>query len=336
MIAANRVIPVLLVLALLVAGVGPGCAKARERWRARLNPPEPEPARMIEPSIENLSAAEEGLELIVWTANDPDHRVGRALRDYAESVPPVPPEDAARWARLGLRLIAVPAEDLESLLLTCPPVSPLQRQRFGQVPRWTPLVRGPQLPDALPGPDGRPLPGGRPRLIARSWVEPQITGGVRRDVVRTELGVQIEHARRQTMLADPEIERSIADEGHILHALLTTHVGTGREALLLVAENPDTNWAELPQPAPTPVPSSDADDPAEDAPRTPPPAPAPPRQRTLGEWMLSSPSIPAQGDRPTIPARKVFVVFLPRLRSVSTPDVLREHVPTPPPMAGDR
>ncbi len=316
-----RIIPILVAAALL--GAAPGCAKARERWRTRFNPPEPEPARMIEPTIENLSAAEQGLEVIVWTANDPDHRVGRLLRDYAEGAPPVPPEDAARWAAVGLRLLAVPAEDLEALLLACPPITPLQRQRFGQVPAWTPLVRGPQLPDALPGPDARPLPGGRPRLIARSWVEPRITAGRRHDIVRTELGIQIEHQRRQPLMADPGAERSIADEGHILHALLTVHAGTGREALVLVAEDPDTDWAELPPPAPPVQASTDPDNPDEEAPAPLPPAP--PRQRTLGEWMLSSPAIPAQGGgRPGAPARKVFVIFLPRLRATTAP------MPVPP------
>lgn len=314
-------------LAAAFAASGTGCAKARERWRARFNPPEPEPARMIEPSVENLSAAEEGLEIIVWTTNDPDHRVGRALREYAESAPPVPPADAALWAGVGLRLISVPAADLEALLHACPPVSPLQRQRFGQVPIWTPLVRGPQVPDGLPGPEARPLPGGRPRLIARSWVEPRITDNQRHDVVRTELGVQIEHARRQTLMADPTIERSIADEGPILHALLTAHTVTGLEALVLVAEQPGADWSEIPEPAPpTPPPS---DEQAED-PESPPPSPieaAPARQRTLGERMLSSPPIPPQGERPAIPARKVIVVFLPRLRSAPGADPLPGATP---------
>lgn len=130
----SSIIPVLLVLAMLCAS-GVGCAKSRERWRARLNPPEPEPTRMIETGTGNLSAAEEGLEIIVWTANDPDHRVARTLREYAQGPSPVLPEDAARWAGIGIRLVAVPVEDLESLLLACPPVSPLQRQRFGQVPQ---------------------------------------------------------------------------------------------------------------------------------------------------------------------------------------------------------
>jgi hypothetical protein len=325
----GRTIPLMLALTLLGVTMVPGCAKARERWRARLNPPEPEPARMIEPNIEDLSAAEEGLEIIVWTTNDPDHRVGRALREFAESAPPVPTEDAARWARVGLRLVAVPAQDLESLLSACPPVSPLQRQRFGQIPAWTPLVRGPQLPESLIGPDGRPMPGGRPRVIARSWIEPQITENERRDVVRTELGVQIEHARRQNLLTDPGMERTIADEGHVLHALLTTHIGQGRSAMVLVAENPETDWNELPEPA-APPPESATDSPTESSGTdgsvqdpslpAPPAAASPPRQRTLGEWMLSSPAFPAQDGRPAIPPRKVFIVFLPRVRSVPSVD----------------
>ncbi len=336
MTARRRAIPPLLAGLLLAAAPAPGCAKAREGWRARLNPAEAEPARMIETSAENLSPAEEGLEIIVWTSNDPDHRVARALRAYAAGTPPVPPEDAAVWARVGLRLLEVPADDLESLLAACPPVSPLQRQRFGQIPVWTPLVRGPQTPDGLPGPDGRALPGGRPRLIARSWVEPQIAGDQRRDVVRTELGVQVEQGRRQSLLADPGLERSIADEGPILHALLTTHTGRGRVAMVLVAEQPGLDWADLPDPLPDALPDgSGSPDPAPPTTPTPTPTPTPvapgpvpaasvpPRPRSLGEWMLSSPAFPAAEGRPPVPARKVFVVFLPRLRSVSpAPDVV--------------
>lgn len=311
MTRARAIIPALAAALLLPAALpAAGCAKARERWRARFDPPEPEPTRLIEPTDPGLSAAEEGLEIIVWTADDAGERVGLALRDFAEAPPPVEPEVARRWREAGLRLIAVPPHELDALLVRCPPVSPIQRHRFGQFPRWTPLVRGPRTPPGLTDPDGLPLQAGRPRLIARSWVEPDLSLGRHRRVVRTELAVQIEGERRTGLYTDPPAERSIADAGPVLAALRAAHLGVGDEALVIVAESPLVDWSELPEPPPpgaeTPADGADA------APEDAKPEQAPPR--SLGEWMLSSPRIPAERGRASIPPRKVFVVLLPRLR----------------------
>ena len=272
----------------------------------------PEQARMIEPRVPGLTAAEEGLEVIVWTADDTDHRIARALAPLVTPESGLSASLTESWQRIGLRVVQVPADQLEALLAACPPVSPLQRQRFGQLPFWTPIVRGPQLPAGTPGPGGRVLEPGRPRLIARSWIEPDLSSGQRRDTVRTEFTLQIEHARRPLLMADPDAERSIADEGTVLDTLLATHTGAGTHALVLIAEDPRTDWTQLPEPAPTPGPDAEV---ATIPPSPPPPAPSnTARPRTMGEWMLSSPAIPGRDGGPPTPPRKVFVILLPRLR----------------------
>ncbi len=299
--------PVLVPMLLAAAFVAIGCAGGARGPQAA-----PEPARMIEPRVPGLTSAEEGLEVIVWTADDTDHRAARALAPLVAAEPAVSGTLAEDWQRIGLRLVLVPADQLETLLTACPPVSPLQRQRFGQLPFWTPIVRGPQLPPGTPGPGGRTLEPGRPRLIARSWIEPDLSTGQRREIVRTEFTLQIEHARRPLLMADPDTERSIADEGAVLGTLLATYAGTGTHALVLIAEDPEIDWAKLPQPASAAEPSSE--DGASPTPAAPTP-PVMPRQRALGEWMLSSPAIPARDGRPATPPRKVFVILLPRLRA---------------------
>lgn len=342
-------VPAVLILALLAGLVLPGCARARERWKARFNP-DPEPVRLIEPNSPELSPADLGLEVVVWTSDDTYFRVGRALAELALPDSPLPPEDDAAWRRAGLRAVAMPVESLDALLIAAPPITQLQRQRFGQIPRWTPLVRGPQTPAGVRGPDARRLEPGRPRLLARSWIEPTLDEGRARDILRTELTIQIEQPRRASILDTPA-ERTITEAGPILDALLTTHAGNGRHALVIVAESPGLDWSTLPPPpaarafdqstdpginppsGPTgqagerPVPvDADRTGPAAFA-TAQPPGPQPPSERFIGEWMLASPGIPARDGRAPIGPRKVILVLIPRLPPTPTTGQPRPGTP---------
>ena len=327
-------IPLALALFALAASVLPGCARMRERWAARFGEA-PEPARIIEPEAAPVGAAEQGLEVVVWTSDDTYFRVGRALERHATGRAVLPPGEADAWRSAGLRIVAIPVERLDELIADTPPIAPVQRQRYGQMPVWSPIVRGPRLPEGVAGPDGRRLEPGRPRLIVRSWIEPDLSSGRAIEVVRTELAIQIESDRRAGLLTDLPANRSIAQAGEILDALLTAVSSDGREAFVIVAETPGVVWADLPEPpAPASGPAADAgvtgpapepiEEGAASAPGGTEPGPSGqavpgavgpsgPRTRTLGEWMLASPGTPVRDGRNAVGPRKVLMVLVPRL-----------------------
>lgn len=357
---ARALAPVLALFAALLLGLLPaaaGCARLRDRLNAAEVPDEP--ARIIAPDRAGVTPAEVGLEVVVWTADDTYYRVGRALHALAVPEPSMPEPDRLAWERAGLRILAVPADRLDELLAKAPPLTSVQRQRFAQLPRWTPLVRGPALPPGVPSPDARTnagtIPPGHPRLIARSWIEPAITddGPARR--LRTELAIQMERARRQALLADPA-DRTIADAGEIFESLLTAIHADGPTATVIVAEHPGTDWSELPEPPPPPAPADpaagpqnqsgpagvipadptpgDAGDPGADArsqpgtrPAPTPPGPVEPAVRTLGERMLAAPGVPAREGRPPVGPRKVILVLIPRLQTQDATETPRDGEP---------
>lgn len=334
----RRVIPATLALGAVAVLTLPGCARARERWDARFNPPPPEPARIITPDSAAVSPAEVGLEVVVWTADDTYFRVGRALNRIGRPEPSLPEAEREAWKRAGLRVLAVPVGQLDELLNAAPPLTPVQRQRYAQLPSWTPIVRGPGLPHGVRNPDGGSIDPGNPRLIVRSWVEPGVTDEGPADRLRTELAIQIERQYRPALLTDPLAARSIIASGEVIESLLTALHGDGRTAAVIVAEQPEIDWNRLPDIPPPPQrgvgangegpradedPRERAQGPDEQSPDGPAPAdpvgPGAPRDRSVGEWMLSSPGTPARDGRRPVGPRKVILVLIPRLQAAPPP-----------------
>ncbi len=330
------------VLALASAVTMPGCQRWREARQARAEAERVELARTPDPITGEATAPDPGLEVVVWTAQDFGYAAARALLPYADRPVPMPEADLQAWRRAGLRVVVVPIDEIDAVLAQAPPIFPVQRERFGQLTRWAPVIRGPRAPATTLGP-GDPLPAGRPRLIARAWVEPDLAAGVPRDVVRTELGVQVERDRRTpgSLIEDPGLG-TIADEGVIAAALLTGFTTDGRDALVIVGESPDVDWSQLPEPVlatganassvgPAAADPSDssARPPADPTEPTPPSTgtpggaaigPGAPPERTLGEWMLTAPGVPARDGRPASAPRRVFVVLIPRTPSPAAAD----------------
>lgn len=330
------------VLALASAVAMPGCQRWREARQARAEAERVELARTPDPITGQATAPDPGLEVVVWTAQDFGYAAARALLPYADRPVPMPEADLEAWRRAGLRVVAVPIDEIDAVLAQAPPIFPVQRERFGQLTRWAPVIRGPRAPATTLGP-GDPLPAGRPRLIARAWVEPDLAAGVPRDVVRTELGVQVERDRRTpgSLIEDPGLG-TIADEGVVAATLLTGFTTDGRDAIVIVGESPAVDWSQLPEPTLATGPGTDAVGPAPsvptDAPGIPPadpteqqppspgarggPAvgPGAPTERTLGEWMLTAPGVPARDGRPASAPRRVFVVLIPRTPSPAAAD----------------
>lgn len=275
---------------------------------------------------------EPGLEVAVWTCDDTWYAAARVLEPYADR--PVPVSDAQRevWRRHGVRIVAVPASEIDLVAAQSRPLTPVQRQRFGQLTSWSAVVRGPGIPAGTRGPNGE-IPAGKPRLIARAWLEPDLSGGELREVVRVEAGVQIETGAGNPWIGGGLGEgpglRSIGDEGELIEGMLVSFQADGGDAIVLVGEDPGVDWSELPEPiigggeagassgvGPTGQETGEGQGGSVTGGTRPGGralGPGTPRLWTVGERMLAAPGSPPRDGRPGTPARKVFVVLIPRV-----------------------
>lgn len=308
----------------------PGC-KAVRKWFP--------PADEIEIAQEQATATpdavgREGLGVRLLVVDDTDYDAPRALRGYPglrdESV-------RSRWARWGFRIVEVPVGDVDAILGSLRPVQPISVQFMGEFGHWRPLVRSGEIRQSsvLVGDVARPIEQGRPRIIARAWMEPRLIEGGVDDVLRVDLGMQIEkRAQSGYRLLPEDRQQTLDDEGPVLDELLSTLRLDGRTALVIVGEAPNEDWSELPEPSRELAVLSDPSEPvgpeAEDSPaqegadeqaEAPQPfepqassrstiEPQAPRARALGELMLVAPGsrlIRANETR-TIPKRVVIVL----------------------------
>lgn len=290
------------------AGLGPqpqervGGQDPDEAERADAGPVVPEPFRGV---VGLLDGGEPGLEVAVWTCDDSGAGASRVLAVHADRPVPIDSAVRARWQARGLRFVAVPMSEIDSLASSTRAISPVQRQRFGQLTAWSAVVRGPVIPSGSSGPIG-PLPSGKPRLIARAWVEPDLSAGVLRRVVRIELGVQVEIGRLASLLENADSLGTISDDGELLDGLLTSFVADGENAIVLLGESPLMDWGVLSDS------SALVDEGATQAPSDPL-GPSEPVRRSVGERMLTAEGSPPRNGRPGAPPRKVLIVLIPRL-----------------------
>ena len=252
-----------------------------------------------------------GLEVAVWTCDDTAFAASRVLARYESRPVPISVGERAAWRQRGIRFVAVPVEEIDALARSTRPLSPVQRQRFGQLTSWAAVVRGPAIKAGAVGPGGA-IPAGKPRLIARAWIEPDLSSGVMRRVVRIEAGVQIETGRLPNLLRDSETLGTVSDDGVLVEGLLASFAADGGDAIVLVGESPAINWASLPGEAEdgsgTGLEPVSQTDPARAG-----MGPSEPMPRSVGEHMLAADAIPARGGRPGVPPRKVLVVLIPRV-----------------------
>lgn len=256
-----------------------------------------------------LEGGEPGLEIAVWTCDDTDFRASRALAAYASRTVPLEQAVRARWRERGIRVVSVPIGLVDALASSTRAMSAVRRQRLGQLADWTPVVRGPAIAGGSMGAAG-PLPAGKPRLIVRSWTEPDLSGGTLRRVMRVEMGVQIETGGLSRLLRDADRLRTVSDDGELIEGLLASFVVTGDDAIVLVGESPAIDWDALP------VEGGDEDGEGSGAVRRAPSravGPGEPSGRSVGERMLSADAVPPRAGRPGRPPRKVLIVLIPRV-----------------------
>lgn len=287
------------------------------------------------PTVGLTVVGDPGLEVAVWTSDDTSFAAARVLEPYVDRPVPIPQAEVDAWRARGIRFVTVPAEDVNLIAASSRPLTPVQRQRFGQLTSWSAVVRGPRIPEGTSGPAG-PISAGKPRLIARAWLEPDLTTGDLREIVRVEVGLQIEAiGPNARWLGEEPGLRSIGSEGTIVDGLLVSFIAEGTDAIVLVGESPSVEWSELPPLLIEPDPSSE--DPVgpsgtetestttepERSTTRPGMGSLGPRAavlRTVGERMLSAPGVASANGRPGFPPRKVFVVLIPRVPTPAESD----------------
>ncbi len=113
-----------------------------------------------------------GLEVRWWLVQD-GSELGAALAEYQVPVPAADAEMVTRWRANGFRLVMVPVEDLTALRSAI--AGRVNRQWFGERPRWTVAIDGPRIGSgSVLSLESGPLrvSTGWLRLLLREWAQP--------------------------------------------------------------------------------------------------------------------------------------------------------------------
>ena len=174
---------------LLLAAVLAGCAGGETADRTVIETDVPP---VTSDRVPTLGARfESGLEVVRWTTDDTEARVGTVLAPFADRW--ALPEGAREaWERAGFRLLIVREEELYAVMQGLPPVRSLNREWFGNRVQWKSLRTSPRgLPSVQLDDERLNVSRDVLRLLVRSWVSPTPDGArVRVDlcVVRGEEG----------------------------------------------------------------------------------------------------------------------------------------------------
>lgn len=315
----------------------PGCAS---------RPMPPSPGARGEP---------DGLEIHWWIVDDSTHdriafeTLGEALLPFKDRPTGISDTQLALWKANGLRVVAVPMLELELLHNRLRTIGQSREQWFGSLPQWTPVVAGyPYRQSWTLGLDNGPieLPAGNLRLLCRGWLVPrepdlsQSTTPAMAAAMNIELLPQHEEAasRRNTLKETYRLEAkpTIENSGLLFPRLALTIESLGQDALIIVPEDPATDWKPLPPAQPRVLDVPPAPSPTADRPQPPQPidaqdsaspeinpsplatalssaapvgvstGPVPSKTPTLGEAMLCD--IGGVGL-----ARRVVIVLVPRV-----------------------
>lgn len=193
--------------------------------------------------------AKQGLEVRWWVVSDRQSDLARTLAPYVDRPTPADDETIARWERSGMRLVAVPMEDLTSVREALPKVGATNSQWLGEKTTWLDALGGPTLerPWTVVLDDAPTrLPAGQIRLLLRAWLVPELNDE------RTDAALHIElmpqhRARIESDQLDEQLmplpDRYRTREIDTLR--LSMNVGPD-DALLVVPERPGVSWADLP------------------------------------------------------------------------------------------
>ena len=198
-----------------------------------------------------------GLEMRLVPVTSTGTTIGLSLREYANLPTGLDDEAIKRLRDYGLRVVAVPIDQLPQATASLTPIGTIQTEWLGMLYRWVPLVTGPQLEEQYTTVDTGPLelPRGRFRLLARSWVVPDLSTAPDQGRVNARLRVELlpQHQQDRRRRLDHLLDTSpptLDDDGLLftrLHAVVDIPDGY---ALVIVPAPPAADWADLKEPAP--------------------------------------------------------------------------------------
>lgn len=230
---------------LLGSGLGlwlGGCAGPSET----ASPAGGERAERVRNAPLNVWFGDEGLEVRVWVVDPARQQPGAALLTYEPRPVDAPAEVLAAWRRAGVRVLSVPAIELEAVREKVRAIGASRQEWLGEQPRWGILASGVFVPRRLEfiGPDGHDfLENGNARLLIRTWTQTaEDEAGLPTTVVRVEVAAQIvTRASGISLQPVPWGE----GEGRVLEAMtLRVRMREG-DAMVFVADRPEVNWASL-------------------------------------------------------------------------------------------
>jgi len=297
-----RAAALLAAAAVVGASVG-GC----ERWRERREQRRLERERAAElADKEFLEASQPGVGVELVPVRDASPTVAEVLGAYETRPVPADPALLYRWRQAGLRVIALPSDDADSIIDRLERAGVGDERQWTEVPNWSPIVAGPWESSDVIGTGERAarVGVGRTRLLARAWFEPWIgTGGIE-TTMRLEFVPQRERPRSTRTISPidaPDRPGGEADAGPVLNELSLTVRARGDDVFVIVGAGADEDWSNPGEP-----------DPGAAAPAV---GPSTPRVRVVGESMLIDPGGVTEEDdavRVRTPAR-VLVVIRPRM-----------------------
>jgi hypothetical protein len=194
------------------------------------------------------SSDRRGIDVQLMVVDDTDYDTPRALHTHQGLQDDLV---RSRWAQWGFRLVEVPRSDIESLLGSLRPVQPVSVKWMGEFGQWRPIVRTGQINQSRVrvGDSTASIASGRASLVARSWIEPILTNSGVEQVVRLDMGIQMEQPRqRQFGLGESSRERTLDDGGAVIDELLSSVTLREGTVLVIVGEAPGADWAMLPEP----------------------------------------------------------------------------------------
>lgn len=314
-IAARRASVMRAGLALGVLGVLASSLGGCERWRERQEQRRLERERAEELADNDfLETTQPGVGFEIVPVRDASPTIASVLGAYETRPVPGDPALLYRWRLAGLRVVAIPIEEVDEVLDLLVRAGTGDERQWTQVPNWSPIVAGPWEESEVVGTGERVarVGEGRTRLLARAWFEPWIGDGGLETTMRLEFVPQRERPRAGRTLSPidaPGRPGGEADAGPVFNELALTLRASGDEAYVIVGAREDEDWSV-----------HDRDAVAEDGDLSAggEPAgvgPSVPRVRVVGESMLIDPGGVIEEEdtvRVRTPAR-VLVVIRPRM-----------------------
>lgn len=217
-------------------------------------------------------------------ADGPAPALANLLAMYAKEPSPIDAATARAWRGCGLRIVPVPAADVDRLQRSLNVVGAMENRWLGEVTQWMEVAHSPEI--SLPLTmrlDNGPITvsEGTLRLLLRAWIAPVPgeDGRSTRGVLQLEMVPDLKPPRTRNALIFDTLEH--ADPAPVpfwrlqLRAMLD-----GGQAILIVPEDPEVSWSSNA--------SSNAS--SKDAGVEPKPAsamgPSAPPAPTLGELLL--------------------------------------------------